>query len=293
MAKIIRIRSKTDKKLGATLEGAQFVLNGREERSFPLKVAQLFLSKYPGQVAEAEASFGKVADAPQTPRTYWVANMTGNPELPDTVTIQDRVKGTSGWHQEWIDVANEIRAARDLVFWMQGPMKEFNSPTGVMARNMPATKILIPPYQRVEVDSNTGLTISTSMGHGGQLTRDHGRLRAMIESRPPAEFEPVVTMPLDELRCYLKLCDAEALVGPSEADLKHATGDVPDETWEQVLYDAKFDLLRRIYFRLVDPAIPLPSRLEFAEVVSSFTGKPPSAPVAGKRRGAFSMAAAA
>jgi hypothetical protein len=124
------------------------------EETFSFDVAQAFLSQHKGRVKRADDLTIGTRSAVIKPTTMWVANMTGNPELPDTLSVKVRDKKLGMTEQE---IPHPAKVARPLVQKALGTWKEQSDAYGNLTSERGFAKYLkIPPYQRVEMPIATG-----------------------------------------------------------------------------------------------------------------------------------------
>lgn len=279
--KIVRNLTAVDQSV--VYKGTQITLRPKEEKPFVKEVADFFLAEAPLYVQEIEAeNFGQPYEAPNDIADIWVANMSGDPDAPETVKVKK-------WHErQWslVDVPNPkkdpITVGRDLDLGMTAYTDASDHPA---ALNLGKKRIAVPPYNRRKLPLAIGEWF---------LERDGSQFPTMrgvcIKSRAPSTFEPNMQWNLDDMRLYLKLTDASAVEGPSEAAcVRSATkGNVEPEL---VLFEAKALCMKRLHKRLVDPQYRLPNKKEFDSFKGSqVAGAPKVATVKSKVAAAIAEA---
>mgnify|MGYP001619221893 CR=1 FL=1 len=262
ITKVIRNNSGVDQYV--VVKGRQVVLPARTEREMDISVAAKFLETCGVLVSEV-LEIGGTYTPKEAALTVWVANMTGDPDAAPEVSA----KRTNRGHWEDVKVPNPLKEPRTLSRSMGGAMRENITPSGALEGiNEFPSLITIPPYQRREMPSHVARWFLNRDRTGERHQRG-----AAIESRPPSNFEPDMKWPLDEMRSYLRLIDQNAQAGMSEEQVRKSAqrrknSSKTDEDYEVRL--AKETVMKRLFKRLANPAVRLPSRAEFTEFV---TGK--------------------
>jgi hypothetical protein len=258
--KLKAIRNNSGVAQSVMYGGKKITIGPNEERSYVAELADHIIGECAGIVVEVTDDFGASYVEDPT-NTIWIANMTGDPDAPNEVTVKEVQ------NKKWIDVQipNPRKHARDVKEWAEGPMVEYTAKDGVLeALNMPGKYITIPPYKRIELDAGMGRWFMERVAMSARRTVDRQDLRLACVSRAPGKFEPSMDWPLDEMRAYLTFADAHAKQVPSEAELRKASK--PSEL-DDVLDDAKRMTMKRIYFRLVNPKCRLPTRQNLRQLV--------------------------
>ena len=196
-------------------------------------------------------------------REVYVANMTGNPDSPP------RVQGVNNQREflENLDVY-AAKAPRDIIVQGIGRRSTHELKDGIyLTHTEPGREERIEPYTRVkfkeiEARAFTALEMNIPAVQQGSI----------IESRPPAEWEPTYTMPHSALRLYLEMLpegDAigsnvyppgKTVLGESEEEIRERLSDQPAKVVARAINDAKEDCWHRIVHRLFHPGIPLPTK---------------------------------
>lgn len=242
-------------------KGMQHVLLAREEKNFANDVAAKFLEICGSAVRDTTENMGSIYTIPSEHDKYmWLANMTGDPDLPDKV-LADQYDEHSRLQK--VEVDNPIKQFSDLRWEIKGGTELWYGADGVaFQRTLDSKWVGLPAKRRIRVEKDIGF----------QIMQRNARAMvkgAVIVSREPAEFEPKMEWELDDIRAYFKLIDPTASVGDNE---EFVTKGITDKAKrDQAVLEAKQGLLHRLYYRLVNPKYRLPTRAEFREYV---TGKP-------------------
>lgn len=269
MAKLKRVRNVTGVSQSIVVKGQIVSLGKQEEKQMDSDLADAFIERCAGVVVEVIDDFGAVADAPKKDKTVWVANVTGDPDAPDTVTT--RIWKNKHWEET--DIKNPVKRPWLLKEEANGGMQEYTDKSGtLMALNLPTFWISLPAYRRIELEEGLANWFLGRQANG--LPRTDPHIRKAIVSRAPGNFEPDISWDLDELNMYLLLLDIDAVRGPSEKAFKaqayrggRGRKAPTDGEYQTMLDDQKRLVMKRIYFRLVDPRFRLPDRKEFAEAM--------------------------
>ena len=241
-------------------QGVRHSIRAHEEKLFPHDIAEKFISTCVGKVVKATNDFGTPQKDTSVTKTVWLANVTGDPDSPDTVFIKSYDRNTKSWGER--EIHNPVKDPRPIRYKARGTAQVFTASDGALeAKNIPGRMLELGPYKRVEWPANYGTWFigmaATPMPQVRGLY-----LSAVIASRPPSTFEPDMDWPLDEINCYLSLVDLDAPQGPGEKDILSG----PDH--DVRVHEAKRIAMKRLYFRLVYPMYRLPTRSEFTEAFS-------------------------
>lgn len=262
MAELVSIQNKSPKAKSIVFSGRQIIIDGHGSGDFDKEVADRFLDAHHGVVTRAE-DIGTVyeADLPNQDMV-WLANMTGDPDAPDTI------QGASHWNKSQGQFVSSsqphpckdaITITRDYDMGQKEYIAKDGAPEGL---NLQSVAIKIPPYTRRQFPKEIGTWMLMRDGTAGKECS--GRIK---KSRPPSPFEPDLGWSLDDMRSYLQLCSPGADLGPTEADLKAANKGNGKEL-EAETDKAKRKVWTRLFFCLADPSVRLPTRSEFNEFVS-------------------------
>ena len=264
------IQNTTSIPQSLVVEGRQVVLEANEERPFDYKLADRFLDECFGAVIEVKDDFGSEFNDKDDTR-IWLANMTGDPDAPSEITTEmydSKLRRHVPDRQP-----NPIKTPRLLKEWAEGGQKQYTAKDGTPeALNLPGKWQVLPQFRRKQFDKGTAQWFMNRCSNATVQAQGYNTCAA-IKSRPPSAFEPDNGWSLDDMRVYLKLTDADAPLGPTEAEIAGMAKDVPDseydsEDYERRVRTAKRECMKRIYFRLINPKYRLPTKKAFDE----FTG---------------------
>jgi len=260
MASIETIKNNTGVPQSVVFRGRQIVLDAHAQRAFDSEIAEHFLSNRSPLVSKVEEEPDIYDGATDM---VWIANFTGNKELPETVNV----KQWAGGRWQRADAPNPLRTPIVVERWCDGGMREYTAKDGAPeAHNLAKIRFRLPPYTRRLFPRDLA---------AWSLHRDSGtEMRgAIVKSRAPTVFEPNDSWSLDDSRAYLRLIDPSAPVGPSEADVRSNAARNPEAVkagesgLRAYVDDAKKTVLRRLFFRVANPQYHLPTREEFNEFV--------------------------
>lgn len=262
---LVTLRNNTGIAQNVVFQGKQIILDAHEESDFIQAVADKFIEIRSPLVSIVEDEIGGVYDEGQTD-IVWIANMTGNPDAPEVIKAKLFV------NRQWqmVDTDNPKKKARPLIMYCDQGMREYTAKDGALeALNLPKKEIKIPPYKRRALPK----TEAKWWLNRDAMSETHYRNQS-IKSRPPTDFEPsakdIDDWSLDDLRSYLKLLDPVAEMGRSEFEVTSQAkkmGHRKDEEIAAHIEEEKHLTMKRIYFRLVDPQYPVPSKKDFMEFV--------------------------
>jgi hypothetical protein len=165
----------------------------------------------------------------------WIANVTGNPFLPESLT---NAKGET--------VPNENRKPITLHHIRRTDQIKINDKE---ALNMPPIQVVIPPYTRLQVSKSDAEWLQNR--DGNQPNTGVGKL---IICRAPHQDEPNETWTYDEVRAFAMLIDDKYIDYVSEfPDKKAFSGKEQEEK-------TKMQLLQLLFFRIVDDRYNIPPK---------------------------------
>jgi hypothetical protein len=247
-------------------KGQQFVLGPREEQTYEAEIANRFIEVCSPVVVDVSGEeFGQTFAPDRQAQTVWVANMTGNPELPRRTKVQRYMK-TGTLRTEPVEVDHPNLEPRTLAWEFKGGHEQFVGGDGkLVQRTLNSRLLVVPPFKRRPFTKPEADFIFAN----DNLSEARG---CVVESRAPSEFEPDMSWKLSDMRAYFRLTDPMADLGPDEKALGERAR---AETWDEKrateeVRKAKQMCMRKLYFRLVNPAYRLPTRKEFNEFM---TGK--------------------
>lgn len=275
---LVLLRNITGKPQKCFVEGGEIEFPPHGESLFERGVAEQIQHEL-GSVIEAvdEDIDNEIDEAPST--TVWVGNFSGDPKAPETVKRRRWNKEKKFF--ENIDVENPLKGPRTIKRQEHPNEVFYTGPGGTSESYMvPVPPVTLPPYTRKELPKAQArwfLLLDRSNTHNKGMAR---------KCRPKSDFEPDKNWALDDIRCWVRMCDKARNVGPSELELSRAASGVQ---LANDVYTAKREVLKHAFFCSADPAVTLPSRKAFEDFRASFepvaeppAPKPPKTP---KRRG--------
>ena len=260
-------------------KGRQFVLGPLEEQTFDAVIAAAFLEKCAPIVEEAKSDLGATWAPELQAKTKWVANVTGNPDAPSTVA--DRRYDKTVMRYTEVQIPNPNLKPYPVARELKGGHRQYTARDGgLVQESLPSKTWVVPTYRRVPMpeavaDWFVNRDAMTGPGRG-----------AVIVSRPRSDFEPDLTWSYEDMRNYARLTDPTMELGPEEGKLAQTVKEEIDQLafenkWvprkiavelkersKEALRKAKQELFHRLYFRLVNPDYPLPTRTEYSEFVT-------------------------
>ena len=186
----------------------------------------------------------------------WVANVTGNPFLPKTVTVQrwdqknERMQDKEIPNPKCVPVVikESVRLSQEYI---ENPY----TPGETISINKPPRQVIIPPYTRCPLSR----TIAERL-----IVRDASRpvesKNSLVACPAPTGFEPNETWDLDSIRVYALLLGPSAGLSDEEIGIQPAKKYGSDQA---AMEAGKTKLLNFMHFRLVDDRFRLPSKEEF------------------------------
>jgi hypothetical protein len=270
------LRNNSDRAQFVFWKGNQIILAPGQEDNFAPNIAEYFLKQCSPYVEHIDLTSGSLQMSKEEPSVLWVANITGNPDASQTFSVNRRNSRTNEFLGT-VQIENNIFLPRVLKYRAQGSEIPITEQDGTKSSIMLGPTLYeIMPFKRLEFPTATAKWLlqreSLATNVGG--TPVPGRQPALIRSRPPSAFEPAsaTAWPIDQMRCYLYMCDASVTkqqLGPSEAQLAaDAKGKSKDEL-EKMIRNTRFVLWKRLFTRLVDPRFRLPTKEEFDMVFNS------------------------
>lgn len=249
-------------------KGNQFVLSPHDEQTYDAIVADIFLEKCSPIVIDSTERVGDTYAPDFQSNTVWVANVTGDPDAPKEIEITHVDKDTRKWKKS--KVVNPNAVARTLSREMKGGQRQYVAKDGgLVNETVPSKMIEIPAYRRRPLPTVQAEWFLNRDAMGESPG-------AAIKARSPSDFEPDMSWSVDRLRAYLNYLEPDAgkrgILGQSEEDLAKKVKEEKMGAVEakELIRQTKQELVKRLYFKVVNPAYPLPSRIEFEEYL---TGK--------------------
>ena len=283
MSDSVRLVNNTDQRLAMVYNGTPIVFRPQGQPGSVLDLPQAAADYIRGhlgdQVKEIKGGSYRSLVEQKKIETFYVANMSGNPDAPPFFEedFRNKVSGAPEVKQ----IYNELREPQTFKARLgafhgivgpgsfryrdaQGNLVLNDKPTQV---SWPGKMVEIPPYGRVEVSKEQFETL---------LQRDAERpkhVRGMIiPSRKPSGFEPDDSdeWTIDKYRLWLSLVPATGdqaggrdVMGPSEAEIRAQHKDLNALEMSLKLQQVRLDLLARCLLRAHNPKFTLPSEKDF------------------------------
>jgi hypothetical protein len=271
-----RIYNQTAVTQSISWKGVLLSIKPYEEQLVDPDIADAFLDRCMDFVVTAPDEFATVATMEPEKKTVWIANMTGNPDAPAKIELRE-------WKEkqwQWIQCENPVKNPINLREYALGPMVEYTSKDGVLeALNTPGKYITVPAFQRVEFDSGTAQWFLERSNMSSPVSRS-GTFPKCVVSRKPSNFEPDMSWDLNVMLAYLKFVDPDCKLPRDEQTVTKYMKKKTAEEVRQALNEEKRLVMKKLYFRLVDPQYRLPTRREFEEFLKgpgAFVEEPPEA----------------
>lgn len=221
-------------------------------------LAAAFISQNPGRVREYA---GVVVPEPRPGQpTAWLANATGNPFAPATIKVM-RIRKSE---EIEVEIPNPVATVTVVKRKMSLGMKIQRVPNNQAEReslNLGFKQIVIPPYQRVCVEKD----LADWMIRRDLQSGNEGAGRIVI-CDAPSTFEPNISWPLEELWFYSEI------VGIPQEHMSEHYLSIEDD--EDAVLQAKNNLLRLVYFRLIDSNVMKPMEDHFRDYIKATKAKP-------------------
>ena len=246
----VLIENTTGVDHNCVLAGAMYTIFKFQQKLVPAPLANQFVTDNPGRVKIIHGTaFPEIAGE----GVFWMANMTGNPFAPETVSVMQRSHVTG--RRERIEVPNKIQNPIALTYKIR------LGETWVLGVNdlkdripAPLRTVTLMPYRRVPLSE----TIADRLLQRA-ATYEADCQGSLVQCAPPGEFEPNDTWPLNDIRVYAQLLDKEGLSDKS-VGISHEKSYDKNQT---ALDDAKHKLLQWMHFRLCDNNYRPPTREEY------------------------------
>lgn len=257
LAQNIALKNRTGEVQRAFVDGNIEQLLPYQTGNFSPEVAAAFLEQRRGFVSKHVAA--RIPTPLPNEQIIWIANVTGNPFLPERVTLRRYKKG----EEEEYEVDNPLRTPAVIRRKYKGGQRTQQTrldPYSEESLNLPGDYVELPPYTRAPISVVLG---EWMLRRDNQQARHH--IGKMIQCRPPAEYEPNEAWSIPRLRFYAaQILDIpqnylDAITGP-DADLSEG--------------EQKIGLLRHMFFRLVDERWNLPSKASFVKIWENRGGNP-------------------
>ena len=273
MPELMRLYNRSQKTQVLNVRGKQFTIDGFEEKTFEEEIARLFVSSTGGIVVEAEGLLAKNIEPAIKPETMWIANMTGNPETPKKIKQRVYRGKNAGWAME--EMENPSCKAAELSQTIPGGWFEYTDKFGqTVAGKKPPIKIVLPPYKRIEVVSTIGSNVLARLRGSTAVDSDGTKYPKVARCRAPMADEPTMSWGLDRLQNWLIFVDPRVVVEDSEERIKTKHKKESAARIAFAIDEVKRRAYKRVFFRLIDPTIKIPSRQAFEEFMGVAKSEP-------------------
>lgn len=239
-------------------EGTRYDIEPYDVKTVPKKVADIFLRDRAQYVSEyIPAPIPRKEGDPDV----WLANATGSPFYPKTVTVERIVKG----ERTAVDVENPLAKAAPIRRTMMGGFEVIPTEDGQDKMPWPKPNLVFdfPPFRRLPVSfTYANWNIERDMR---QLDHHRGKL---VTCAKPRDFEPNDSWSLTMLQAYAECLGVDEfrnypeMLGKNEDEYDH-----PDE-----LDAARELLLRALYFVLLEDVLG-PTEQDFNAYLSLFEAR--------------------
>lgn len=242
--------------------GIRYCIPPRQIRVMPKDLAELFLEKCSPQVVLDQGVNMVDYDVPGM-ELVWLFNTTGNPDSLPTKTVQRIVKRQA----VMVELPNPNYEPRII-------SRETGGEQVVVARGAGKAESLNFPGRIHQIYPYTRKAFPKDIAHW-MLMRDSRQedvsKGALKLSRPPGPFEPNDTWDYEDLQIYAAIIDSKLNVGPTLEKLAKQCGRpgidaTTTKKYKEALEEAKDILLKRLFFRVVDPRYTLPEKEDFEAV---------------------------
>lgn len=237
-------------------EGEQYVLKPKEEKRVSAELADAFILQCQ-YVQAVEDDIGGEYEGESEDGYIYLANMTGDPEAPDEVSI----KYYSSEHRSWMfrNIANPKKIPRDIRFKYDPGQEVYqDAKAGIMGKNLDPIMVKIPKYKVRKIKADLAKNM---------LRRDSNNepflVGSILKSRKPPLWRPLENWEFEEIRDWVELHNSGVDLGPTREDLREAASN--DRELEFFVSEAKQDLLVKAHFVIANPKKKLFSKAEFLE----------------------------
>lgn len=275
---IVNVRNKTERPITLAFNGRVTTIPAYEEIPLNEELAQAFLAHHHASVEIAADDIIVPEPVQAKPKEFWIANLTGNPMSPETIPFKEYDKVTK--ELKTVHLANPYKRAYPLHLEMSGNEVYYRDAMGDASYYEPAIIYRIPPYTACKVPENFfNWAIQRAANSSMSGEREYGPCDPLPEFLPNKKDWSIA-----KLQTYLQLLDPSILdlpkaqrseiLGKSEASIMvvhkaDPTGAIFD------IAKAKNDLVKQIFFRLVDNRYRRPMREEVESMMMSAKGDMP------------------
>ncbi len=253
----------------------RWTLYGLQTLPFPKEIAEVFLQERSKYVHKYVAS---PVPRIQGAMEVWMANVTGNPFLPETVKVWRKIKG----EMTELEKPNPLRTPVPVIEYISGGqiIRQGEEAADDISVNLPKIKVELPPFTRLLVPAPYADRILERDGMGSD-----GWAGKVMLCREPSAFEPNETWAFDDVRLYAMLLDVDtfgSLVDPKSKNCmfkqENAYKDAKGAKQANLILELKHKLLDMVFFRLVDDRFAYPSKAEFDDYKQEMKEVKPSNP---------------
>lgn len=255
---LVNLRNKT-RSTHSIMVGAGYLVEPFKELVLPRDEADLAMRRYPDILEQVDVGTIGNAIALDKDAPIWIANMSGDPDASESVTIGKKKNRLTG---ELIDDKVENMLHQPLPYKIKWREKTKKVKQGSATIEMKPAKrtYRVEPYERKPVEAGLAKRmLSRAAGHGP------GARGWVIASRQPTSFEPNGDWSLEEMRAWLFMVDGQANCGPSEQELRKKARSEMDA--DRLIQQEKITMLKRCFLRAANPKFELPSRSEFEKFI--------------------------
>jgi hypothetical protein len=244
-------------------DGRRLELQPNTVETLKSSIANIFLTE--------RAKFVKVYKDTQIPdlpgEKVWIANFTGNPKAPEHLVVERYSKE----HKRNMPTQTENPKREPVIIKQMMMGNQVN--IGDQRYNSPPVKIQIPPYDRVLVPSSVAQWLEGRDGMAEPEFRGKvGRCRG------PSNWEPNISWPLHEVMFYGSMIGGDDLPLDKKEFVEAKDGALEDA------FAVKAELLKVLFFYLINEQIALPSETAFKAALERYEGSLEKKPSSGAKR---------
>lgn len=234
-------------------DGKMLELAPKAVELFKAPVAKLFL-KQRGQYVRIYED----VVVPPIPgaHTVWIANMTGNPGVKEKVKVE--VYDPEIKKSKKVEITNPLREPVLLKKRMPGDEVD-EGPDD--RRSLPGALVMVPAYSRLPVPEPVAVWLETR-----DSMQDVERRGSVMRARPPTNFEPNTTWPYHEILFYAYMVDSNEFALKKPEFTRAKSGQYGDA------FEKKSEVLKRLFFYLVDDRVNLPGEDAFKAALTRYEG---------------------
>lgn len=184
----------------------------------------------------------------------WIANVTGDPDAPETVELEDQTRQGPVKRQ----YNHSCHRERPIEYKMHVDQKVVKDASGLpFALNLPPVKIRLLPMDVVQVPYHVGQFV---LGRASSLLAVDEKLGAPVrEIRRPGDFQPNQTWTIADIWLYMQLMAPDKFTVNREKTICQKVAHNALTTFEKVLKEApnkanelKKEVWKHAFFTLID-----------------------------------------